>query len=95
MATRHRVSCITKKQHHNPHERIQGIGGLNPDQSRWWLPEDRAIADIQNQIYSFFVSVGGRDADVIVAEHLGRKYLKTTVDGYEPNNLLSLPDCPT
>jgi len=24
----------------------------------------------------------------------GREYLKTEADGYEPNNLLSLPECP-
>ena len=94
MATRHRVSCINKRQHNNPHERIQAIGGINPDQSRWKLMENEAITAIENGKYSFFVLAGGKEVEVIVATHLGRKYLKTKADGYEPNNLLSLPECP-
>ncbi|NRA05858.1 MAG: DUF3892 domain-containing protein [Nitrosopumilus sp.] len=31
---------------------------------------------------------------MIVVERLGRKYLKTEADGYDPNNLLALGDCP-
>jgi len=36
----------------------------------------------------------GHVVDVIVASGLGRKYLKTTADGEQPDNLLALPDCP-
>ncbi len=43
---------------------------------------------------SFYTHVGNRTADVIVAMHIGRKYLKTTADGYSPDNLLSLSACP-
>jgi len=89
------VSCINKADRPNPHERIQFLGGLNPDGSRWMLSETDAILDITNQIYGFFVSVGGQKVDVVIATHLGREYLKTTADDYAPNNLLSLPECPT
>jgi hypothetical protein len=58
------------------------------------MPEEAAITAIETKQFSFFVSVGGKDVDVIVATHEGRKYLKTTADGYAPNNLLSLPECP-
>jgi Protein of unknown function (DUF3892) len=37
---------------------------------------------------------GGRTVAVIVAFHSGRKYLKTEADGYSPDNLLALPECP-
>ncbi|KRP85882.1 hypothetical protein AOQ72_04390 [Bradyrhizobium yuanmingense] len=94
MATDVQVQCITKHpSHHDPHARIQGIGGVHNGQ-RWWMTEDDAIRHIENGTYSFFVMVNGRRVDVVVAQHKGRKYLKTTADGYAPNNLLNLPECP-
>jgi hypothetical protein len=87
------VTCITKREHKNPHERIQGIGGTDKG-TRWWRSEDNAIADVDKDSKSYSVSVGGKSVWVIVATHSGRKYLKTETDGYEPNNLLSLPECP-
>jgi hypothetical protein len=44
--------------------------------------------------YGYYVSVGGKSVDVIVATHNNNKYIKTTADGLHPNNLLSLPECP-
>jgi hypothetical protein len=38
--------------------------------------------------------VNGRTVWVKVAVHGGRKYLKTENDGYSPDNLLALRDCP-
>ncbi len=35
--------------------------------------------------------LNGQSVWVDIANHNGRKYLKTRADGYEPNNLLSLP----
>ena len=87
------VTCITKRQHQNPHERIQGIGGGDKD-TRWWRAEDDAIRDVEKDPKSYYVSVKGKSVSVIVATHNVRKYLKTETDGYEPNNLLSLADCP-
>jgi Protein of unknown function (DUF3892) len=84
------VTCIRKRgDHYNPHERIEGIGG-----SGWYQTEDSAIADIENRVNSYHVSAGGRTVAVIVAVHSGRKYLKTEADGYSPDNLLALPECP-
>ena len=87
------VTCITKREHHNPHERIVGIGGVDQG-TRWWRAEDDAIRDVDRNPNSYHVSVNGKAVRVIVATHNGRKYLKTEADGYAPNNLLSLPDCP-
>ena len=93
--SRHQVSCIVKRgNHYDEHERISAIGGLNADHSRWRLSEDQAIAYIEDGTYQFYVTVNHRTVDVMVAKHLGRKYLKTTADGYSPNNLLSLDECP-
>jgi hypothetical protein len=56
---------------------------------------DDAIAGAEDGRWQFFVSVNNKPVlvDVAVAPRR-RKYLKTRNDGAEPNNLLSLPDCP-
>ncbi|PYP90835.1 MAG: DUF3892 domain-containing protein [Candidatus Angelobacter sp. Gp1-AA117] len=87
----HQVTCINKRGgHYNPHERIQYIGN---ESGGWRLSEDAAIRRILNSTDSFYTFVNGRRANVIVAEHNGRRYLKTDADGYAPDNLLSLGEC--
>jgi hypothetical protein len=95
MTERVQVQCVTKRDRHNPHERIEGIGGAHNGKP-WYLSEDEAIRAIESSSprWQFFTFVNGREATVIVASHGGRKYLKTTADGYEPNNLLALTACP-
>jgi hypothetical protein len=86
------VTCINKRgSRYNANERIQNIGN---QREGWKLSENDAIRAIENYTDSFYTNVNGRVADVIVATHNGRKYLKTTADGYSPDNILSLPECP-
>lgn len=88
--SRHQVTCINKRgSHYDPHERISHIGGV-----RWKLTENEAIKSIEDNQDQFYVTVNGRSVDIIIAQRSGRKYLKTTADGYSPDNLLSLPECP-
>jgi hypothetical protein len=92
------VSCIRKRgDHYDPHERIEGLGGVHGGQ-RWYMAEDDIIAELEKpdstRRWNFYTSVNGKKAWVIVAVHNKRKYLKTTADGYAPNNLLALPECP-
>lgn len=88
------VSCIVKRKgHHNPHERIEAIGGVY-NGYRWQDAEDVAIRNVELDATSYFVNRGGQSVWLIVAVHNGRKYLKTQNDGYWPDNLLALPDCP-
>jgi hypothetical protein len=95
MADRVQIQCINKTPRQDPHLRISHVGGVNPDGSRWKLSEDDAIAGIKQGKWSFFVQVpNAAVVDVIVATHEGREYLKTRADGLQPNNLLSLPECP-
>jgi hypothetical protein len=68
------------------------LGGFH-NSSRWLLSENAVIQDIESGNNNYYVSVGNRTVDVIIAEHEGRKYLKTTADGYSPDNLLSLNEC--
>lgn len=94
MAQRVEIKCINKTDRYNAHERIQNIGGPNPDGGRWVMSVSRAIAKIEDGTYAFYVSRGGASVDVIVATNNGTKYLKTKNDGLQPDNLLSLPECP-
>jgi hypothetical protein len=83
------VTCITKRpERYDPHERIQALGG-----SGWYRAESDVIREIERGTNSYYVMVGGRAAQVVVTAQRGRKYLKTTADGYVLNSLLSLADC--
>lgn len=95
MAASIRIECINKSERSNPFERILAVGGRNDDGSRWKLSQEQAIAYIENGTYNFYVSVSGQAVWVVVAvSQYGNKYLKTQADGENPNNLLSLPECP-
>lgn len=88
---RFQVTCINKRgDHYDPHERISHIGN---SANNWKLSEDAAIQSINGRVDSFYTLVNGQEAEVIVASHQGRYYLKTTADGYKPDNLLSLGEC--
>jgi hypothetical protein len=89
------VTCIKKRgNHYDEHERISALGGTNAYGTPWTTSEADAIRAIEARTESYYVTVNSERVNVIVAEHSGRKYLKTTADGYSPNNLLSLDECP-
>jgi hypothetical protein len=97
MAENVRVSCIRKRDRQNPHERIDGLGGMHGGKG-WYLIEADIISELEKPTtirrWNFYTSENSKSAWVVVAVHNGRKYLKTEADGYAPNNLLSLPECP-
>jgi hypothetical protein len=89
MPTRIQVTCVNKTDRQSAHERISNIGGFD-----WKHTEGDAIYYIENGAYSYYVSKGGNQVNVIVARREGHKYLKTESDGEQPDNLLALPECP-
>jgi hypothetical protein len=95
MAATYEVKCINKSDRYNPHERIISIGGMDSSGKRWKLSQESAIQGIEAGTWAFYVSKNGKSVWVIVAVSAqGNKYLKTEADGEQPNNLLSLPECP-
>lgn len=96
MPAQHEVRCINKTDRYDAHERIRNIGGVSGDGTRWRITQQEAIEGIEGGKWSFFVARNGRAVDVVVAvSRFGNKYIKTEADGDQPNNLLSLPECPS
>jgi hypothetical protein len=90
-----RIECINKADRYNPDRHITHIGGRNSDGTPWKLSEEDAIQGMRQGKWTFFVHAGGRTVNVVIARSAqGRDYLKTEADGYRPDNLLSLPECP-
>jgi predicted dithiol-disulfide oxidoreductase (DUF899 family) len=88
MTTSLEITCIVKRDRQSAHERIQSVGGAS-----FHYSQSDAITRIENGTNAFWTRGGGKVADVIVAKHDGNKYLKTTNDGVQPDNLLALPTC--
>lgn len=95
MADSYEIKCINKSDRDNIHERIQSIGGLKSDGTRWKISLNQAIEGIESKKWSFYVNnISGKKVNVIVAKTSdGNKYLKTEADTTVKNNLLELPEC--
>ncbi|MEA2672953.1 MAG: hypothetical protein QOI92_145 [Chloroflexota bacterium] len=89
-----RVDCVIRRDHPSADHRVLAIGGRSRDGHPWRLSEEAAIAAIDNERAMFYVEwPQGHRLNVVVEQGLGRRYLKTEVDGELPDRLLALPDC--
>ena len=86
----YQVKCI-RRDGKDTDRRIDRLGG-----DGWNEPIDRVIQFILDGTHRFWTTAGGESVWVVVRKHptSGRQYLATENDGYPPNNLLSLPECP-
>lgn len=82
------ITCINKTDRTGPHERIRRVGGLG-----WRKSTDEVIRLINAGTDTFWVSVAGNRADMVVDTHNGIEYIRTRPDDSRQNNLLALPDC--
>jgi hypothetical protein len=92
MSKQFQVTCH-KPDDYDRDRRIEGLGG--PGGGGWYHDIDQLIDWIESGVYRFWtVDTGNNSVWVEVKMRNGTKYLKTTSDGIEPNNLLALPHCP-
>lgn len=89
------IRCTQKTTQQNASGRIAAVGGVNSDGKRWKITTREAISQIENGKYAFFVEKPNRRVDIVIARTAtGEKYLKSTTDKEQPDDLLSLPNCP-
>ena len=88
-----RIDCVTRTDRVSRHHRIRAVGGSGRDGTRWRLSEEAAIAAIENERATFYIERNGVRLPVVVAEGLGKRYLKAESDREAPELLLALSDC--
>jgi hypothetical protein len=87
---RRAVSSVHRAYSHDPLERIETIGGVNSDRTRWKLTQEAAIAAIEAGTDEFFFDAGEGPVTLVVLTYRGRKYLKTEREETHPDDLLNL-----
>jgi hypothetical protein len=85
------VSFTKKTTSGDPYTRVTALCGKRRDGSFWEQPIELAIAEIEAATQTYYVNVNGFTPNLTVAEHKGRKYLKTDFDRDGPATLLGLP----
>lgn len=87
---RRAVSSISRAYSSDPLERIETIGGVNPDHTRWKLSQNAAIAAIEAGTDEFFVQVSEQRVKLVVLNHDGEKYLQSEREQTHRDDLLSI-----
>lgn len=94
MAELAQIMCINKSDRDNAWERISHVGGVRNGE-HWRITQEDAIRHIESGAWRFYVEVrGDRVYCKVAVSRFGNKYIKTEADGDQPNNLLSLRECP-
>ena len=88
---RRAVSFVNRAYSSDPLDRIENIGGINADRTRWTLSQAAAIAAIEAGTDEFFVAASGRIVKLSVLTVRGEKYLQTEREKTHPDDLLNLP----
>ena len=87
---RRAVTSVHKAYSHDPHERIDTIGGVNSDKTLWSMSQEDAIAAIESRRTEFFVTTREQVVKLVVVTHGGQKYLQSEREKTHPDDLLSM-----
>lgn len=87
---RRAVSTINRSYSHDPLERIDSIGGVNSDRTRWMLTQAAAISAIEAGTDEFFIPTEAGKVKLVVFRHREQKYLQSEREAEHPGELLSL-----
>ncbi|MBX9728743.1 MAG: DUF3892 domain-containing protein [Sphingopyxis sp.] len=87
--TTYQITCI----HRDGPDRDWRIDRIAGPLGSWSIDEAIALIKRGNR---FWTSVQNRSVWIVIDKHpiSGREYLRTEADGFPPNNLLSLKECP-
>ena len=91
MAKPHRrraVTTLTRAYSHDPLERIDSIGGINSDRTRWHMTQAAAITAIGSSTDEFYILADGVQVKIVVLVHRQQKYLKSEREATHPDDLL-------
>ena len=69
---RRTVRFVSRAYSHDPHERIDMIGGVNSDRTRWKLSQAADIEAIEAGTDEFFVGTGEPVIKIVVVAHGAR-----------------------
>jgi Protein of unknown function (DUF3892) len=86
------ITCVNRISQKYPYDRILGVGGGAPLQTGW-RKTPRQVINMIRTGEKFWVSVGGKRVEAVIAALHGREYIKTEADDTRQSNLLSLPPC--
>ena len=89
-----RVSFVNKTPDATSPTHVRSIGGRTGS-VKWQHPLAAAIGWIEDRTFTYYVSNGRAEIEVVVALNPdGQKYLKTPADEDQPGSLLKLPESP-
>lgn len=72
---------------------ITHLAGVRDDGGVWKLTATEVIQSIKRGVV-FYVVINRSEYEIVVSKRQNREYIKSSLDRYEPDILLSLPDCP-
>jgi hypothetical protein len=84
------ISSVSRAYSRDPLERVDSIGGVNSDRTRWRFSQPAAIALIEQGTDEFVFRRGEQILRVVVLSRGGEKYLQSEREKTHPNELLDL-----
>lgn len=94
MPTHYTVSCINKDDRMDAYRRITHIGGAGIFPWKFSTAEAIRLIEAGSAVFTVDRPFLPSTKVVVSVSSYGHKYLRTEADGEEPNNLLSLQECP-
>ena len=87
---RREVTTVNRAYSRDPLERIESIGGVNADRTRWLFSQSVAIARIEAGTDEFFATTDTAVVKLVVRSYHGEKYLQSEREQTHPDELLHL-----
>lgn len=84
------VTSVSRAYSRDPLERIESIGGVNSDHTKWVFSQSAAIARIEAGTDAFLIKTADLNVKLVVLAHRGEKYLQSEREKTHPDELLNL-----